>query len=79
MSLLKTKYQMKRILMPELALDHDADAVAEGVGLLHGVRGEDGAAVLLEAGQHGVPHEPLGHGVHPSAVREAHRQSTALE
>jgi hypothetical protein len=29
----------------EFTLDHDADAGAEGVRLLHGMRGEDGTAV----------------------------------
>ena len=35
-------------ISPELSLDHDADAVAEGVGLLHRMRGQDGASVLLQ-------------------------------
>ena len=35
-------------ISPELSVDHDADAVAEGVGLLHRMRGQDGASVLLQ-------------------------------
>ena len=37
-----------QIFLPEFALDHDSYAVAEGVGLLHRMRGQNGAAVLLQ-------------------------------
>jgi len=40
----------------QLALDHDCDAGAKGVGFLHAVGGEDGGAIL-DVLENDVPHE----------------------
>jgi len=47
----------------ELALLHDGQHVRERLGLVHRVRGEHHARVVLEL-LDGVPHEPLGLRVH---------------
>ena len=51
----------------QLSLDEDPDLAADGVRLLHGVSGEDGAPARPEAGADGVPDEPLGLRIHPRA------------
>mmetsp|Transcript_37689 Transcript_37689/g.63430 ORF Transcript_37689/g.63430 Transcript_37689/m.63430 type:complete len:401 (+) Transcript_37689:372-1574(+) len=50
---------------PELALDHDADAVAQRFTLFHRVRREHHAAVLHGSGDD-IPHEASRFGVHAS-------------
>ncbi len=54
---------------PEATLGHDADAVSQDVGLLHAVRGEHDAAVLLGCLDH-VPHVPAPKLVYQYSQRE---------
>ena len=51
----------------ELSSNHDANLVAQCVRLLHGVSGEDGAAVPDEGCVDHVPDVPLGLRVHAGA------------
>ena len=60
----------------ESATGHNTDAVSKGIGLLHGVGGEDDRATLLYALYH-IPHVLARHGIHTGRrfVQKDHRGS----